>query len=485
MRTGVTTLSTPPLAGGRLRTLPHEGRRTVRFRLAAFLLQVLFCILPATALLAAGRASLAGYYFWVMLGFMIAWKMLAGRRDEVLCLLLASAPFINLLRSFAFYNVIVALFGACLLYYMMLASGPFFATLRKHKLVVILFLFVGVYYLMSFWNTGQYSANLRMFEMVFTVMVVLILNRNPVLLGAALTGLIVSAWCVGIGMIPQLGSGARLGMVALEGQTLGNPTQLGVPLALAFVALVADQGRWLNLQHRPGVRLVLILVTMPLLALTTSRASWLIAAFGLLSCLVAGSRQRLKALLVVVLAAVAIQGVLLSPLGTSLKKGIERTFDDKRSVRQRTSGRSDQWRVAWYAVTREVTPMLFGYGPGRSPAVYAEYSGNVPGVKYAVGKKVAFHSLFMQIGVETGLIGLLILAVWLGAATTKAVIALPARRTLLPCIGVGSFFLIIVTVSGSDINSGVFLGIGLAGATVAVPKPAQPLPARRRAFRKM
>jgi O-antigen ligase len=438
-------------------------RRVYRFTLTSYLFQVLLCAVPAAGLLASGRASLAGYYFWGMFGLVLLITALRGRCDEMLALLISLAPFINLLRSFAFYNVIVTLFGGAGLYYFVLSSGTCARACKRFPLLVGMFVCIAIYYALSVFNTAEYFANLRLFELVFTIFFVLLLSRTPALLGAALIGLIVCAWGVGISMLPHLGSGSRLGIISLNGYTLGNPTQLGIPLAFGFLALIVDRGRWLRLDSKPAWRWLMLAVTLPLLALTTSRSSWLVAAGGVFLCTLIDGKQRLKMLMIVAIAAIAVQAVLISPFGLSLKKGIERTFGEEKSVSHRTSGRSDQWKVASYVFTRSFENFLFGYGAGRSPQVYAAYSAEVPGVKYAIGKKVAFHSLFMQIAVDVGLIGLLLLTIGLAIAFFKIAFRLSSQRSIFPLICFLAYVFIVITVSGNDINSGIFLGIALLG----------------------
>jgi O-antigen ligase len=440
-----------------------EANLGQRFSLPWFLFRVILCALPAAGLLGLGHASLAGYYFWAALVAVLFTAVLRGRQDEVLALLIALAPFLNLLRAFAFYNVIIVLFGGAWLGYYMRASGIIRSTYKKVPLIKGIFVYVVLYYGLSFFNTRDYSVNLRLFELAFTISFILILSRNPALLGAALTGMIISAWGVGISMLPHLASGARLGVISLDGKTLGNPTQLGIPLAFGFLAIVVDRSLWLNLQSKL-VRWSMLAVTLPLLALTTSRSSWLVAAGGVFLCILLGGRQRFKMLAVIAIAAALIQGVLISPFGASLNKGITRTFSEKGSARHRTSGRSDQWLVAYHAFSHSPATMAIGYGPGNGAEVYADHSREVEGVKYAVGKKVALHSLFMQMAVETGALGVIALIAWLLLCFVKVFQFTFQSGATFPLVCFVGYVFIVITVSGNDINSGIFLGIALLGA---------------------
>jgi O-antigen ligase len=439
------------------------ARRFCKFSATLFLTQVLICVLPPAVLFAAGKVALAGYTFFALLGILLLRLAFAGRRDELLCLILAAGPFMNLLRGFAFYNVVIAVFVLGLFYYFAVSSGTVRDTLKKVPLVWSLTFFITVFYLLSLINTHNYAINVRLFELVFSVICVLVIGRIPALLAAALLGNLLSACSVGMAMLPNMVSGGRLGMIETTEQTLGNPTQLGIPLALGFLALSLDRGRWLNLQGAPLLRLLLLFPVMALLALTTSRAAWLVAAGGIFLAIMFGHQQRLKMWIVLALSAVAIFAVLHSPYGPTLQRGLKRTFGEEESMRHRTSGRSDQWKVAWYAFNCSLETMIRGYGPGTGAEVYAKYSGLVDGVKYGVGKKVALHSLFMQIGVEAGLAGLTLLLAWLAVCFWKV-----ARNTLQSgaiflFVCFFSYLFIVVTVSGSDTNSGMFLGLALLG----------------------
>ncbi len=474
MQSGINIFS-PVLPSQGQRALPelaaHEiSRRFVRFNLGIFLLQVLLCALPAAGLLAVGRASLAGHYFFAMLGLVLLRLALVGRRDEILCVILAVGPFINLLRSFAFYNVIIGVFALGLFYYFALSSGTVRDTLKKFPLVWALGIAVTIFYVISFVNTHEYSVNLRLFELVFAVVYVLVIGRNPVLLGATLLGLILCAGSLGLAMLPHL-QGGRLGIIATGGTMLGNPTQLGIPLAFGFLTLTVDRGRWLNLESKPILRFLLLLPILGLLALTTSRAAWLVAGGGIFLNMLFGSRQRFKMLFAIALVIGGFVAVLHSPYGDALAKGLKRTFADNRSARQRSSGRSDQWKVAWYAFNKSADAMIFGYGPGRGPEIYAKYSGLVDGVKYGVGKKATLHSVFMQVGVEGGLIGLLLILTWLAVCFFKIAKNLSSRGMTFPLVCFFGYVFIVLTVSGGDINSGIFLGIALLGTVFATAKP--------------
>ena len=55
----------------------------------------------------------------------------------------------------------------------------------------------------------------------------------------------------------------------MDGYVLGNPTQLGIPLALGFLGVIVDRGRWLGIEEHPFLRWLILVPTLPLLALST------------------------------------------------------------------------------------------------------------------------------------------------------------------------------------------------------------------------
>lgn len=387
-----------------------------------------------------------------------------GRRDELLSLLVATAPFMSLFRSYAFYNVILATFVGTFCFYLVMAPALCQRTVRKFGLFLGVVFWSVVYYCLSFFNTHDYATNLRLFEFTLAIFFLLLLSRNRLLLGNALVGMTVSAWFVGLAMLPQMEKASdRLGIMQVDGRVLGNPAQLGLPLALSFLALVIDRGYWLKLENKSFLRWLMVIPTSILLALTTSRMSWLIAASGLAVLLLFGKKQRRKIFAVLLFGAVAINLVLISPYQGALKKGWDRTFAEDRSARKRTSGRSDQWVVSSYAFKRSLSTIIHGHGAGKGPEAYAKYSLEIPGTEYAVGKRVALHSLFMQVMVEVGSIGLVCLFGWLLLAFIRAIPLMHRTAMILPLACLVGYVLTVVSVSGNDITSGVLLGLGLLG----------------------
>lgn len=440
----------------------------------------LLCVLPTCGLLALAQVTHAAHAFF--LAFLLVGGVLAlrDRGDMLLGLLIGLAPFISLLRGrgHVFYNVVTILFAVCLLYYWLRSPALTERRLRGCPILIGLFLFSALYYALSFWFTRDYSKNLRLFELCFTVLAVVLIGRNPRILGTALLVMAFSACAIGLAMLPHHHAAGRLGMIVIGGAVLGNPVQLGVALALSFLALTIDSGRWVNLPKNRFAKWLLWIPTTALLALTTSRVAWLIAVGGLCFAVILGNRQRMRVLLAVAVAGLVLHLALMSPYGEGFRRGIERTFSEEKSLGSRTSGRSDQWLVAWHAATAAWERFLCGYGPGRGPSVYAAVSEQVEGIHYAVGREAALHSLLMQVLVEAGMVGALAVVAGLGVALWQGIGWARRHRLLFPLVCLLSYGFVILTVSGNDTNSGTALGVALL-ATVKARRPHSSRPGFR------
>jgi O-antigen ligase len=275
-------------------------------------------------------------------------------------------------------------------------------------------------------------------------------------------------------MIPHISSmpDERLGMIMVEGLSLGNPVQLGAPLAFGFIVSIVDRGILVKSVAGPVVRGTVLISVLLLLALTTSRAAWLMAAVGLLAVILVDRRSRVRGLAGLAIALVAFQVILLTPLGDPLQKGLDRTFGEGRSVRQRSTGRTDQWKVAYGAFFDSPVTILLGHGPGSGAKMYAKFSQRIKGISFRVGFPMGFHSLAMHLGVELGLSGLVPLFLMIGTAGIRIASGVRRSRLVFPLAIFLAYLILIATVPGLDVVSGLFLGLALLGTL----RPALALP---------
>jgi O-antigen ligase len=97
--------------------------------------------------------------------------------------------------------------------------------------------------------------------------------------------------------------------------------------------------------------------------------------------------------------------------------------------------------------------LLWGYGPGLGYEVSRRFTKE--------GKP--WHSLYLLVGAETGVPGMMALLVLLGMLAVRGVRHLRASGEIVPLMALLSFAFIGVSVSGIDAISGVFLGYAFGG----------------------
>jgi O-antigen ligase len=445
-------------AGDAALTARHDARLRNRV-----LLQTLVCIGPSMLAVAAAQPVLGARWLFATVVLFLGTNFVARTPESGLALLVALLPALSIFKGLVMWNALSPLFalgtGAVLLH------APAHWRVVNRPIVVWLVYTAAVYWLVSFMLSGDYSRNLRAMEAAFAAVGMLLLLTHRQQLAGALIGSILTLCAVGLAMLPY---SDRLGMARIGGIHLGNPITYGVPCAMAFVLVNADAGKWLLLQRRLVTRVLLSVTLGILLLLSTSRASWLVAAVSLVMMLVVNPPSRRVALASLAVLAIATAGVLqTSEAGADLAKGFERTFSEKRSVLQKTSGRSDQWML--FPRVMEEAP-LWGFGPGSGSQVYAHYSALDPRIRYKRGGEAPWHSLYLHVAVETGVVGSIALLALFSVMLATNVRSWRERREITPLLGTLGFLIIALTVSGLDAASGLFLGLGLL-APPPLPRP--------------
>jgi O-antigen ligase len=438
------------------------GRRDARLR-NRVLLQTVVCIGPSMLAVAAAQPVHGARWLFATTVLFLGTNFVARTPESGIALLVALLPALSIFKGLVMWNALSFLFavgtGAVLL------QSPTNWRVVNRPMVVWLVYSTAVYWLVSFMLTGDYSRNLRAMEAAFAAVAMLLLVSHRQQLAGALLGSILTLWAVGLAMLPH---SDRLGMANIAGIHLGNPITYGVPCALAFVLVNAEAGKWLLLQRRLVTRVLLSVTLGVLLLLSTSRASWLVTAVSLVVILVVNRASRRMALASVAVLGIATAGVLQTKeTGAHLAKGFERTFSEKRSVLQKTSGRSDQWML--FPRVMEDAP-LWGFGPGSGTQVYARYSALDPRIRYRRGGEAPWHSLYLHVAVETGVVGSVALLVLFTAMLASNVRSWRERREITPFLGTVGFLIIALTVSGMDAASGLFLGLGLLTPS-PLPRP--------------
>ncbi|MGH9661106.1 MAG: O-antigen ligase family protein, partial [Bryobacteraceae bacterium] len=442
--------------GERGRPLQWRDGRVLR----GVLLQVVVCIAPAMISVSQGNPWLGAQWLFITLFAFMGLNLVVSSAPSTLALCVALLPGAMLLRDLLLYNIILVLLVLAMSGFLR-SRNDLTRVFRTPGLAWLLF-FAALYWLSSYAMTGRYFVNLRVIELVLAVGALVLLAPYREHLATALYGMTICLVAIGCALLTY---GERLGLVQTADFSLGNPISFGVPLTLLLLVLGADRAKWLLLQRRPLLRLLLTTLVGILLLLSTSRGSWLVAG-TVLMILLLDRYDRMFAAASVGLLSVATVVILQTERGAALGEWYERTFSGERTLSQRTSGRSDQWMI-YPAVVRDMP--VWGFGPGSGPTVYAHYSARDPRVRLKPGREFAWHSLYQHLTVETGMIGGILMLMFFGYTFRRNYTLWQSKREITPLLGTLSFMLIAATVSGMDAISGLFLGFGLAQCTTAEP----------------
>jgi O-Antigen ligase len=429
---------------------PHDlqvkaARPTLRRECAISLLEVLFCVAPAMAAIYRGSVSIAALWLFGTGAAILGVHVLARQPKRYVSFAISIIPAILLMRNQYLYSSLVAIFAIGLLLWWALCPSDVWNLWGQG--VRLTFVLACLFYWAASWlNTRDVHSNMHALEFSLVASCVFLLGGHRSSLAAGLLGMGLTVLCVGIGVFPY---GERLGLVRINSISLGNPVTLGLSAALVFLLCVAERGRWLGLESYPTIRFLVSLGSAAMLMLSTSRGSWLMAFVGVLGILAFGKAYRRSAWWMVALVpTVALFIILLTGRGAFVVKFYSAVATADSTLTKKTTGRFSQWQR--FPTVFESSP-IWGHGGGSGASIYHEFGG----------KELQWHSLYLQILVETGSVGFLIYGFLLIAIGNRARVHLCATGEVVPLIAVMCYLTIGLSVAAIDGISGVYLGLGL------------------------
>lgn len=413
---------------------------------SGILLQVFICIVPSMVLLSLGDYGLASRVFYILFGLGLSRALIRKNAPEITCFIVACLPGLMLLRDFYYYSSVQVFL------FLGVAIWAFYARadlqwMLKGKVVKGLLIFCVIYWLLSFALTGDYSMNLRVFELAFSALSVRLLSRYRKYLATAVAGLAISGFSIGLALS---GEGGRLGMIRNDSASVGNPVTFGMPMALIVVLCLADGGRWLRLEASPIRRTALAIVASAFLLLSTSRGSWSVAAVGILIMLFA-SRRRFDVLRYVLVGSIGVAIWAHFADTSMIEKYIYKTFYSNEEWSE-VNARVAQWEAFPKAF---IDAPIVGFGPGSGKPVSTYYSGH----------QLIWHSLYLHMGIECGSVGLILLFIFLGTIISQDIHHLHQFHEIAPLLGIMGLITIAFSIPGIDGVCGLFLGMGLSGGS--------------------
>jgi O-antigen ligase len=430
-----------------LRVVAQTWARMRRARLhSRILAEIAICVMPAMTVVGFGSLHAGSRWLFGSTLLMLAYHFINRKLLDTIVLLLALTPAMMLLRGSFYYSAPILLsVGAVVL--LLSRSPEELDNLKKNKLLVGLLLFAVLYWWLSFFKTASYSSNMRFLELSFAAASVCLLANFRSYLATALAGLALSSFCVAAALLPY---GDRLGVGQVEDVSIGNPITLGLSATLVLLFVVVDRGRWLFVDEHPVWQALLAVLATASLALSTSRGSWLVALLGFLIILLFNRGSRKLLIGTVMAAAIMVATLLQTSRGPVIRHYFNNATAADESLAKRTTGRADQWQS--FPRVFADSP-IWGFGPG---------SGKSVSLRYTLEGK-PWHSLYLLIGTEAGLIGFVCLALFLGILMRRGFVHWRSYGELGPLLALFCFMFIGVSVSGIDAISGIFLGLAFLG----------------------
>lgn len=435
----------------------HNSAGEMRWTLLA---QMAAVVIPSMGIVAAGNAELAARCFYALLGAVLGLHILRKDPAGYAAILVGVAPALLLFRQVWLYSIVVVLFAAGLALWFAVKPQEVGKLFKQHLLSAFLVLSFA-YWWISFLRAEDYSVlgipivlapNSRLLELAFSVLMVVLLGGRRSYLRAAMAGIGMTVLVTALGLAPH--SGVRLGQAEISGTSMGNPILLGLASALVVLVSLANRGEGLVSGRAGFLRWPLMAISTIVLVLSTSRGSWLALLAGLAAMFAFAQRDRARiaGALTAVAAVIALLGA--SGLAGPAMEYFDRATSSERSLAQKTTGRFDQWQK--FPEVFAASP-VWGHGPGSGASSYTAVSG----------RNLVWHSLYLHVGAETGLVGLLCLMAILCGLLSRAIRHARLTGEVSPLVGSVCFATIGVSVTGFDAVSGIYLGFGFLGMNLA------------------
>lgn len=436
--------------------------------IAVVLTLSIFYGLANTAGIGVAQTALMVTFVLTVIVFLFGKKR--ASMERLICYLLVMMPVINFSKGgFFFYNIITALL--IIFHIILWLREPAYYKGNFGFGQGWFFLLFGIalfYYFSSFIVTGRYDANLRIFELLLTALLVPRLWKNRRIFLSMVIMLAMNCIAFVFFLMRQAGADSRLMLNSQEllekGIEIGgnNPISYGLPIAFCIVTI------YTYLRYTGFVRKTFsttLLVTLFLcLFLTTSRGSFLVVIGGFVTYFLI--TRKVKAL--VQWSFVGLLGFYLVAFLAGKNENFRFAYDfliertqSGAGINKISHGRIEQWEAMYAYAKTDLADLIFGFGPGNqfdaheiiSMSLYGENSASFQ------GKTMAFHALPLQFLSEIGIVGTTIFYSVLFQILLVGSKYLTKTGLILPVLGFVGWFVAGLSVSSLDPFSGLFLGM--------------------------
>jgi O-antigen ligase len=302
-----------------------------------------------------------------------------------------------------------------------------------------------------------------------------------VIVAAFVAGAVVSV-LIGIGT-GGLSAANASNSTAIAGRLTGgggDPNAQAAGYVAAMFLIVGLMASYRQRAQRIALGAAFLLISVGFVG-TQSRGGLIAFAIATLATFFLAPRQR--RLVAGLLVAIFVLAIVLAAIRPSM---LQRLTD----LGGGTSGRSDLWIVAWRVF---ISHPLVGVGAANFTSVEAHYTlapGMLTHIQYIVEQPHLVHNSYLQLLAETGIVGLLVYALAVGACLRAGLAAVrlfdqtarPALADLARTVIIGTIAMLAANFfisNGDDLRLWVLLGlcpamytIALTGRAVASPTGA-------------
>ena len=419
--------------------------------------------LPSLIFLGVGNVSNMSAYFTISFTVVFVYLLLSKDVLTLTAFTFTLLPLINFLKGgFYFYNI--STFLLIFIYFLIfIRARSHFHFLFKKKSFVYLFSIFTIYYLLSFFVTGRYNANLRSIDMLLTAGLVPILYNRSKLFQVAfiLLGFLATIFAIIISFF----GGRYIDKDFLGGAEVGggNPISYGLPVALFLTIILLSPKNTVEslvAKNKKIIYTCTVLASFFALIVTTSRGSILAFLFCFIATFFQGKKVKEYARYIVLIVFGLITYEISSSYFPEFKVAEEfilgRAQQDDIDLNQYSHNREIMWEMVGNELNNG-NYVFLGSGPGTQQDEFGEIT-NRQNLKGVFDMNYAFHALPLQLIVEIGLGMTLCFYLYVFYLLFKAFSLARNSKFELPLLGLIFWISISLSVSGLDMLSGIAFG---------------------------